>query len=108
MSTSSKPFERIVKPFSQQDHQRYGHLIKRTSAKDPPHFPILLRKTSGDGYVWTVWITHILRRTRESNRSVLTHLFGFSFSLESEVRCSDNDRQLDMTESSSHSLSSRV
>jgi hypothetical protein len=42
----------------------------------------------------------------ESNRGVLTHLF--SFSLESEVRCSDNDRQLGMTESSSCSLSSRV
>ena len=41
-----------------------------------------------------------------SNGSVLRHLF--SFSLESEVRCSDNDRHLDMTESSSSSLRSRV
>ena len=37
---------------------------------------------------------------------MLTHLL--SFSLESEVRCSDNDRHLDMTESSSSSLRSRV
>ena len=37
---------------------------------------------------------------------MLTHLL--SFSLESEVRCSDNDRHLDMTESSSSSLLSRV
>jgi hypothetical protein len=36
----------------------------------------------------------------------LIHLF--SFSLESEVRCPDNDRQLGMTESSSRSLSSRA
>ena len=35
-----------------------------------------------------------------------THLL--SFSLESEVRCSDNDRQLGMTESSSSPLRSRV
>jgi hypothetical protein len=30
-------------------------LIKKTSAKHPPHFLILLRKTSGDWYVLTVW-----------------------------------------------------
>jgi hypothetical protein len=30
-------------------------LIKKTSAKDPPHFLILPTKTSGDGYVLTVW-----------------------------------------------------
>jgi len=26
--------------------------------KDPPNFPMLLKKTSGDGYEWTVRITH--------------------------------------------------
>jgi hypothetical protein len=34
-----------------------GHLIKKASAKDPPHYVMLLRKTSGDGYVWTVRTT---------------------------------------------------
>jgi hypothetical protein len=32
-------------------------LIKKTSAKDPPHFLILFRKTSGDEHALTVWST---------------------------------------------------
>jgi len=27
---------------------------KKNLGKDPPHFLILLRKTSADGYVWTM------------------------------------------------------
>jgi hypothetical protein len=33
-------------------------LIKKTSAKDPPHSLMLLGKTSGDWYVLTVRITY--------------------------------------------------
>jgi hypothetical protein len=38
-------------------------LIKKTSAKDPPHSLILLGKTSGDGYVLTVWNTYFAAPT---------------------------------------------
>ena len=45
---------------------------------------------------------------REEDTGVKQKCTDTPFSLESEVRCSDNDRQLIMTESSSCSLSSRV
>jgi hypothetical protein len=44
------------------------HFIKKTSAKEPPHFPMLLKKTSGDGYAWTVVSREFFFRFQEHER----------------------------------------